>query len=146
MSWPLSTTQEPAINLGNAAPLLEVTDLRTHFATDDGAFRAVDGISFTLLPGRTLGVVGESGCGKSVTALSIMGLVPQPGRIAGGAVRFEGTDLLALPAAKEDGADAHRTACHFWREIEIPEATLAPESGLPSNPNLARLREFFRGR
>jgi len=81
--------------------LLEVRDLHTHFAGDDGEFRAVDGISFSLRPGRTLGIVGESGCGKSVTALSIMGLVPQPpGRIAGGAIIFEGTDLLRLPAAE----------------------------------------------
>jgi peptide/nickel transport system ATP-binding protein len=85
---------------GTAAPLLELRDLRTHFAADDGEFRAVDGVSFTLLAGRTLGIVGESGCGKSVTALSIMGLVPQPpGRIAGGAVLLDGVDLLRLPAA-----------------------------------------------
>jgi peptide/nickel transport system ATP-binding protein len=76
-------------------------DLRTYFAVDDGEFRAVDGVSFTLRGGRTLGIVGESGCGKSVTALSIMGLVPQPpGRIAGGAVLLEGVDLLRLPAAE----------------------------------------------
>jgi peptide/nickel transport system ATP-binding protein len=79
--------------------LLEVEDLRTHFRSDEGEFRAVDGVSFSVDAGRTLGIVGESGCGKSVTALSAMGLVPcPPGRIAGGAVRFEGTDLLKLPA------------------------------------------------
>jgi peptide/nickel transport system ATP-binding protein len=102
MSWPRrSIGQEPAPKRDGAAPLLEVSELRTHFATDDGEFRAVDGVSFTLLAGRTLGVVGESGCGKSVTAHSIMGLVPMPpGRIAGGAVRFEGTDLIGLPAAQ----------------------------------------------
>ena len=80
--------------------LLEVHELRTHFAVEGGEFRAVDGISFTLATGRTLGIVGESGCGKSVTALSIMGLVPQPpGRIAGGAIRLEGVDLLELSGA-----------------------------------------------
>jgi oligopeptide/dipeptide ABC transporter ATP-binding protein len=102
MSWTRrSTGQEPASKRDGAAPLLEVSELRTHFATDDGEFRAVDGVSFALFAGRTLGVVGESGCGKSVTALSIMGLLPQPpGRIAGGAVRFEETDLIALPAAQ----------------------------------------------
>jgi peptide/nickel transport system ATP-binding protein len=64
-------------------------------------FRAVDGVSFSLKPGRTLGIVGESGCGKSVTALSIMGLVPQPpGRIAGGQILFEGVDLLTLAPAR----------------------------------------------
>src|SRR5512144_1525 len=79
-------------------PLLAVRDLRTHFASDQGEFRAVDGVSFTLQAGRTLGLVGDSGCGKSVTALSIMGLVPQPpGRIAGGEVMFDGVDLLRLP-------------------------------------------------
>jgi peptide/nickel transport system ATP-binding protein len=81
--------------------LLEVRELRTHFAVDGGEFRAVDGVSFSLAPGRTLGIVGESGCGKSVTALSIMGLVPQPpGRIAGGEIRLEGVDLLELSGAK----------------------------------------------
>jgi len=102
MSWARrSTGQELAPKRDSAVPLLEVSELRTHFATDDGEFRAVDGVSFTLFAGRTLGVVGESGCGKTVTAHSIMGLVPQPpGRIAGGAVRFEETDLLALPAAR----------------------------------------------
>src|SRR5512137_1950348 len=79
--------------------LLEVRDLDVRFATDDGEFRAVAGVSFALEAGRTLGIVGESGCGKSVTALSIMGLVPQPpGRIAGGEIRFDGADLLQLPA------------------------------------------------
>jgi len=83
------------------AALLEVSDLAVDFHTDDGVFRAVDHVGFNLEPGRALGIVGESGCGKSVTALSIMGLVPQPpGRIASGTIRFEGTDLLRLaPAA-----------------------------------------------
>jgi oligopeptide/dipeptide ABC transporter ATP-binding protein len=77
------------------ADLLEVRGLRTHFASERGEVRAVDGVDFRLERGRTLGIVGESGCGKSVTALSIMGLVPQPpGRIAAGEVRFEGEDLL----------------------------------------------------
>jgi peptide/nickel transport system ATP-binding protein len=75
--------------------------LRTVFAGEGGEVRAVDGVDFKLEPGRTLGIVGESGCGKSVTALSIMGLVPQPpGRIAGGEVLFEGEDLLKAPPAR----------------------------------------------
>ena len=75
--------------------------LRTHFASERGEVRAVDGVDLELEKGRTLGIVGESGCGKSVTALSIMGLVPQPpGRIAGGEVLFEGEDLLKLPPAR----------------------------------------------
>jgi peptide/nickel transport system ATP-binding protein len=81
--------------------LLEVRDLRTHFASERGEVRAVDGVDLSVERGRTLGIVGESGCGKSVTALSVMGLVPQPpGRIAGGEVLFEGEDLLRLPARR----------------------------------------------
>jgi peptide/nickel transport system ATP-binding protein len=75
--------------------------LRAVFASERGEVRAVDGIDFSLERGRTLGIVGESGCGKSVTALSIMGLVPQPpGRIAGGEVLFEGEDLLKASAQR----------------------------------------------
>ena len=78
-------------------PLLDVKDLKTHFFTREGVVRAVDGVSFTLEPGRTLGIVGESGCGKSVTALSIMGLIPQPpAKIVGGQVLFQGRDLTTL--------------------------------------------------
>jgi len=81
-----------------AAALLEVRGLQTHFASERGVVRAADGVDLRLERGRTLGIVGESGCGKSVTALSIMGLVPQPpGRIPAGEVLFEGEDLLRLP-------------------------------------------------
>ena len=77
--------------------LLEVRDLRTHFFTREGVVRAVDGVSFSVERGRTLGIVGESGCGKSVTALSVMGLIPKPpARIVGGEVMFEGRDLTTL--------------------------------------------------
>jgi oligopeptide transport system ATP-binding protein len=76
-------------------PLLSVEGLETHFATSQGLLRAVDGVSFTIDTGEVLGLVGESGCGKSVTSLSIMRLVPRPGRIAGGRVLFRGQDLLA---------------------------------------------------
>jgi oligopeptide/dipeptide ABC transporter ATP-binding protein len=75
-----------------------VRGLRTYFASERGEVRAVDGVDLSLERGRTLGIVGESGCGKSVTALSIMGLIPRPpGKIAGGEVRFEGEDLLKVP-------------------------------------------------
>ena len=76
-------------------PLLTVTDLRTHFHTRNGVYRAVDGVSFAVERGETLGIVGESGSGKSVTCYSIMGLIPQPpGRIESGAAMFDGVDLL----------------------------------------------------
>jgi peptide/nickel transport system ATP-binding protein len=82
-------------------PLLEVKDLRTEFRSGGSVFAAVDGVSFSLAPGETLGIVGESGCGKSVTSLSIMRLVPNPpGRIAGGEVRLEGRNLLDLPESE----------------------------------------------
>ncbi|HEX3536445.1 MAG TPA: ABC transporter ATP-binding protein, partial [Stellaceae bacterium] len=80
-----------------AEPLLQIEDLRTHFFTPAGAVRAVDGVSYEIRPGETLGVVGESGCGKSVTALSVLRLVADPpGKIVGGAIRFDGIDLLSL--------------------------------------------------
>ena len=78
--------------------LLEVDGLRTVFATDAGIAPAVDGVSFSIEKGQTLGLVGESGCGKSVTALSLMRLIPSPpGRIVAGSTTFEGRDLLQLP-------------------------------------------------
>ena len=77
--------------------LLEVRDLKTHFFTREGVVQAVDGVSFSLEKGKTLGIVGESGCGKSVTALSIMGLIPKPpAKIVGGEVLFDGNDLTTL--------------------------------------------------
>ena len=78
------------------APLLQVRDLHTRFLTDDGPVQAVNGVSFDVHEGESLGIVGESGCGKSVTALSIMGLVPEPGRVTGGEIRFRGDDLLRM--------------------------------------------------
>ncbi|MGE8640995.1 MAG: ABC transporter ATP-binding protein [Achromobacter sp.] len=78
-------------------PVLRVHDLTTCFDGDDTTVVAVDKLSFDLLPGETLGLVGESGCGKSVTSLSIMRLLRAPGRVAGGRIEFDGRDLLALP-------------------------------------------------
>ncbi len=78
-------------------PLLEVQDLSMAFPGDGRDARAVDGVGFTLDRGQVLGLVGESGCGKSMTALCLMRLVPEPGRIVGGRVVFEGRDLLSLP-------------------------------------------------
>jgi len=76
--------------------VLEVRNLKTHFFTDQGIIRAVDGVSFNVAKGKTLGLVGESGCGKSVTAMSIARLVGRPGRIVGGEVLLNGRDLAAL--------------------------------------------------
>jgi len=87
--------------MNDAAPLLEVDNLAVEFATDEGAVRAVDGISFSVSEGETLGLVGESGCGKTVTGLALLGLVPSPpGRVVSGSIRFMGQDLLQLAPAE----------------------------------------------
>jgi oligopeptide/dipeptide ABC transporter ATP-binding protein len=78
------------------APLLAVDDLRVHFWTGGGTVHAVNGISFDIGPGETLGIVGESGCGKSVTALALLGLLPRAGRVRSGSAHFDGRDLLQL--------------------------------------------------
>ncbi len=80
-----------------AKPLLSVRNIKTHFFNEDGVTRAVDGVSFDVMQGETLGIVGESGCGKSVTALSILRLLPaRLGRTIEGSIKFDGTDLLSL--------------------------------------------------
>ncbi len=95
-------------------PLLEIRDLVTEFRTEHGPVRAVDGVSFAIPRRGTLGVVGESGCGKSVTALSIMRLVASPpGRIASGEIRYAGRDLLALSAAEMRAIRGNRIAMIF---------------------------------
>jgi oligopeptide transport system ATP-binding protein len=95
-------------------PLLEVENLRTRFRTDRGTVNALDGVSFTIEQGEVLGLVGESGSGKSVTALSIMGLVPQPpGEVRAAALRFDGIDLLAAGARALRDLRGNRMAMVF---------------------------------
>src|SRR6266705_1354553 len=106
----MSAITEPLAGVGEGAPfapaasptpLLEVADLKTWFFTRDGIVRAVDGVSFHVMPGETLAIVGESGCGKSVTALSILRLVASPpGRIVAGRIDFAGRNLLGLSEAE----------------------------------------------
>ncbi|MBN1866736.1 ABC transporter ATP-binding protein [Candidatus Sumerlaeota bacterium] len=97
-----------------ARPLLEVEDLRTWFrASGDAVTRAVDGVSFAIERGRTMGLVGESGCGKSVTALSIMGLVPAPGRVESGRIGFDGRDLPALDESEMQKIRGNRISMIF---------------------------------
>ncbi|MGL4505282.1 MAG: ABC transporter ATP-binding protein, partial [Aeromonas sobria] len=86
-----------ADNGQHQAPILEVRDLEVEFAVDDGKIKVLDGVSFKVAPGQTLGIVGESGCGKSVTSLAIMGLLPKPhGQVVAGSIRFQGEELLSL--------------------------------------------------
>ena len=94
--------------------LLEIEDLRTQFFTSAGTVRAVDGISYSVEAGEVVALVGESGCGKSVSALSILRLIPNPpGRIVGGSIRFKGTDLLQLSDSEIRAVRGRRIAMVF---------------------------------
>ena len=105
--------------------LLEVSDLRTHFFTRDGVVKAVDGVSFEVDKGKTLGIVGESGCGKSVTALSIMGLIPRPpAKIVSGEVVFEGRDLTKLKERELEDVRGHEIAMIFQDPMTSLNPTL----------------------
>jgi len=84
------------VSPGAGDPILQVEDLTTCFFTGSGTVRAVDGVSFDVRRGETLAIVGESGCGKSVTALSLLKLVPDPGKIVGGRVLFDQRDIVAM--------------------------------------------------
>ncbi len=106
-------------------PVLDVRDLKTHFFTREGVVRAVDGISFSLDPGQTLGIVGESGCGKSVTALSIMGLIPKPpAKIVGGQVLFQGRDLTTLSEKQLEDVRGQEIAMIFQDPMTSLNPTL----------------------
>lgn len=103
-------------------PILTVRNLRTHFFTEDGVVKAVDGVDFDLYPGEILGLVGESGCGKSVTSLSIMRLVGVPGKIVSGEVWFEGRNLLELSEAEMVSMRGNRMSMIFQQ----PQTSLNP--------------------
>jgi oligopeptide/dipeptide ABC transporter ATP-binding protein len=105
--------------------LLEVNDLKTYFYTRQGVVQAVDGVTFTVDKGQTLGIVGESGCGKSVTALSIMGLIPKPpAKIAGGQVLFEGQDLTQLSDRELQNVRGRQVAMIFQDPMTSLNPTL----------------------
>ena len=137
------------------APLLAVDALSTEFKTDHGHFRAVDEVSFALDKGKTLCVVGESGCGKSVTALSIMGLVPSPpGYIVGGSIRFEGEELIGLAPERYQSLRGNRMGMIFQEPMtslnpaftvgdQISEAILRHEQVSPAESK-ARTIELLR--
>ena len=106
----------------SALPLLEVRDLQTHFPTQGGVVRAVDGVSFTLGRGEIMGLVGESGSGKSQTGYSIMGLVDKPGRIVGGSIRLGGEELVGKSEREWQSIRGRRIAMIF----QDPMMTLNP--------------------
>ena len=108
--------------MNNNKPLLEVKGLKTYFYTEDGVVRAVDGVSFEVFPGEVLGLVGESGCGKSVTSLSIMRLISKPGRIDEGQILLDGEDLLKLPEEEMIKVRGNRISMIFQQ----PQTALNP--------------------
>jgi len=137
-------------------PLLEVKNLRTGFRTDDGDVVAVDDISFKLEKGKTLGIVGESGCGKSVTSLSIMRLISTPpGRILGGEILFEGRDLLKLSESEMRQIRGNQISMIFQEPMtslnpvftvgnQIAEAIELHQSGLTRNQVIERTIEMLK--
>ena len=108
--------------MNNNKPLLEVKRLKTYFYTEDGVVRAVDGVNFEVYPGEVLGLVGESGCGKSVTSLSIMRLISKPGRIDEGEILLDGEDLLKLPEEEMIKVRGNRISMIFQQ----PQTALNP--------------------
>src|ERR671915_1128882 len=151
--WPSSAPSSPAICSETPCatrwtrvsfrrmtePLLEVAGLRTYFYSDAGVARSVDGVSFAIGRGETVGLVGESGCGKSVTALSIMRLIRSPGRIESGSrIRFEGRDLAELPEAEMRKVRGNRIAMIFQEPMTAlnPVFTVGDQIG-----EVARIHE-----
>ena len=137
------------------APLLEIKGLKTHFATDDGILQAVDGVDITINKGETLCVVGESGCGKTVTAMSILKLIAMPpGRIVEGQIFFEGRDLVPLTSSELDEVRAKEIGFIFQEPMtslnpvltvgeQIAES-LRRHVGLPQKQALARTVEMLK--
>jgi len=124
-------------------PLLQVRELSTQFSTYRGTLPAVDGVDLTIERGETLALVGESGCGKSVTALSIMRLVRRPGRIAGGEVWFDGEDLLRKSQAEMRGLRGGRIAMVFQDPLSTLNPTLSVENQIVES---LRIHGIARGR
>jgi oligopeptide/dipeptide ABC transporter ATP-binding protein len=108
--------------MSTVKPLLEVKNLKTYFYTEDGVVRAVDGVNFEVYPGEVLGLVGESGCGKSVTSLSIMRLIAKPGRVDAGEILLDGENLLELPEDEMIKVRGNRISMIFQQ----PQTALNP--------------------
>jgi peptide/nickel transport system ATP-binding protein len=140
---------------GAGSPLLEIDDLKTYFFTPAGVVKAVDGVSYSVRSGETLGVVGESGCGKSVTALSILRLVADPpGRIVGGAIRLEGRNLLDLEQQQMEEIRGNEISMVFQEPMtslnplysvghQVSEA-IALHQGLPKRKAMVKAVEMLR--
>ena len=130
-------------------PLLEVRGLQTQFRSDGGVVKAVDGVSFDVRAGETMAIVGESGSGKSVTALSVMGLSPNPpGRIVGGEIRFEGRDMLAMRESEIRSIRGDRIAMIFQEPMTSlnPSLTIGRQVGEPIEVHRKAPRKSVRER
>ena len=101
-------------------PLLVIEDLVVEFTTDDAVVRAVDGVALVINPGEIVGLVGESGCGKSVTAMSILGLIRPPGQITGGSIHFRGQDLRTMPVAELRRIRGGQIATVSYTHLTLP--------------------------
>jgi ABC-type dipeptide/oligopeptide/nickel transport system ATPase component len=114
--------------------LLTVRDLRTYFNTEDGLVKAVNGVSFSIDSGETFAVVGESGCGKSVTAFSIMGIVPNPpGKVVGGSIEFQGKNLLNYSEHQMQKVRGSQISMVVPHPGELKTLTLPPASEMTPN-------------
>ncbi|REF37255.1 ABC transporter ATP-binding protein [Thermasporomyces composti] len=113
---------------GTGEPVLSVRDLRVEYHTDAGAVRAVNGVSFDLMPGEKLGLVGESGSGKSTIALALMRMIKEPGRIAGGQILLHGRDILRLPEKE-------------MRQVRAAEISMIPQGAMNSLNPVARIED-----
>ncbi|MBI3160961.1 MAG: ABC transporter ATP-binding protein, partial [Chloroflexi bacterium] len=114
--------QEPSVTQTDQKPLLEVRNLKTYFYTEDGVVSAVDGVNFEVYPGEVLGIVGESGCGKSVTSLSIMRLIAPPGKVAEGEILLDGQNLLNFSEDEMTRVRGNRISMIFQQ----PQTALNP--------------------
>ena len=114
--------QSAWVDAGDKTPLLEVEDLKTYFFTDDGVVKAVDGVDFFVRRGEVFGLVGESGCGKSVSAFSILRLIDPPGQIVGGTIKFDGHSILDLPENEMIDLRGSRISMIFQQ----PQSSLNP--------------------
>ncbi|MBV8776786.1 MAG: ABC transporter ATP-binding protein [Alphaproteobacteria bacterium] len=147
------TADEPGGTLDR--PVLEIVDLHTHFFTEAGVIRAVDGVSYAIQAGETLGIVGESGCGKSVTALSVLRLVANPpGRIVAGTVRLDGSNLLEMSEAEMEEIRGNDISMIFQEPMtslnplmtvgrQIAE-TIALHQRVPAQAAMAKAVEMLR--
>ncbi len=124
--------------------LISIKDLHTHFFTPEGTVKAVDGVSLDLKKSSTIGIVGESGCGKTMLSLSILRLVPHPGRITGGSIAFKGDNLLDLPEKEMRNIRGDRISMIFQEPVtslnpvftigaQIAEVILLHQKGRVSN-------------